>query len=293
MATCCRRPGFTLIELLVVIAIIAVLIGLLLPAVHKVREAAARSKCQNNLRQLTLACHGHHDAYKFFPASVGPRNLGDLGPSTRFSWVQAVFPFIEQDNLGRGVAAGVIADGRTNVPIIACPSDPRGPVIRPSDTASACTSYVAVAGTDTAGRDGVMYHNSRTKITDVKDGTSSTLLLGERPPGGYMNQFFGRWYDSGDGDVSMGTQQVTHFANLNLTGLGDGQPLEICSGTGVFKPGSLRDDCDVNHLWSLHTDGGYFAFADGSVRFIAYTAAPVLSALSTRAGGEVVDASSY
>jgi prepilin-type N-terminal cleavage/methylation domain-containing protein/prepilin-type processing-associated H-X9-DG protein len=213
------RKGFTLIELLVVIAIIAVLIGLLLPAVQKVRETANRARCQNNLKQIGLALANHESAKGYFPG------LGDLAPSGvtldytyAFSPLACVLPFVEQDNLNRlidfsrpaivgnawtgGINPAQDAAARTVIPFYLCPSDPRSPLFpqtstsRPpgnQDFVTAGTNYMVNTGTGTVGpgpnpqvnydsehpTDGMFWYGSRTRYRDITDGSSNTLLVSE------------------------------------------------------------------------------------------------------------------
>src|SRR6478752_9077575 len=113
-----RWRGFTLIELLVVIAIIAILIALLVPAVQKVRDAAARIQCANNLKQMGLALHNYHGAYQSFPTSVRPAGVTSL---PRVSWTIPLLPFIEQDNLRRQYDTTTNWDSAANLPLTSLP----------------------------------------------------------------------------------------------------------------------------------------------------------------------------
>ncbi|MGL6094730.1 MAG: DUF1559 domain-containing protein, partial [Fimbriiglobus sp.] len=211
------RSGFTLIELLVVIAIIAILIGLLLPAVQKVREAADRSTCQNNMKQMGLACQSFHDSYKRLP----PGSSNNTAPfdATGFgsSWAVYIFPYIEQDPIYRqwqltGNNTGWDNGTNANIPIVdiknlMCPSNPMpSNCAVPPGVARMSGDYVAVAGAapvafttsgyvetrfwtgpdagccnnGTVSGGGAMPPNGKVTLSSIKDGTSNTILIGEQ-----------------------------------------------------------------------------------------------------------------
>src|SRR5262245_43221321 len=192
-----RRRGFTLIELLVVIAIIAVLIGLLVPAVQKVRDAAARIQCSNNLKQLGLALHNYHGTNNAFPTSVRPAGFTSL---PRVSWTIPTLPYIEQDNLRRNYDTSSNWDSLTNLPltslpvkIFQCPSAPNpnrrdgDPQVNVWDLV-AVTDYAAATGVAAYAttvnptgvvQPGIMQKNATVKISDVTDGLSNTILIVE------------------------------------------------------------------------------------------------------------------
>jgi prepilin-type N-terminal cleavage/methylation domain-containing protein len=318
-----RRPGFTLIELLVVIAIIAVLIGMLVPAVQKVREAALRSECQNNMRQLGLAMHNYQGTnghlpqgvfYWDFNSATVEQNCHDY-----WSWMALLLPYVEQDNLynqadtwahqgtgwqtygppyfwwpwGDFWTSPPFATAPENpacaqiVKFYKCPMDPR-PLTAQDEGGNvvAFTSYLAVGGTSAdfghQPGDGITYWQSTTRLTDIKDGTSNTLMIGERPPSADL--FYGWWFagagwdGSGVGDVIMGAREYGYAAALG------------CDPSKVgFQPGNVNNPCDQVHWWSLHTGGGNFTLGDASVRYVNYSANSVLPALCTKWGGEVVN----
>ncbi len=293
-----RRRGFTLLELLVVIAIVAILIALTLAAVQRVRAAAGRADCQNRVRQLALALHQHHDAHSALPPGHRTLLFNGSGRVPLSAWTLAILPYLEHSALH---AQAVEAYRNqylpfrptphpglsTVVPAFLCPADARvatAPVSAKTKTLAAFTSYLGVAGTDAVkARDGVLYQRSATRFADVTDGLSGTLMLGERPPSADFQ--FGWWYAgagqrlTGSADVVLGVREP------NL------QPIVSGSACGPgnypFRPaGGFDDPCGMFHFWSPHPGGATFALADGSVRFLRYTADPVMPALATRAGGE-------
>ena len=293
-----RLRAFTLIELLVAIGVIAILIGLTLAAVQRVREAAARAKCQNNIRQLALALHQYHDANGTFPQGHRPLSLFRQQPLS--GWSLSILPYLEQQALYDQAQAAYRTSFipfrnpphlglSTVVAAFICPSDGRiatAQVSLRTNTLAAFTSYLGVAGTDAVtARNGMLFQASRTGFADIADGSSNTLLLGERPPSADFQ--FGWWYAgagqrlTGSADIVLGVREP----NLQLITVGS----PCGPGNYPFMPATgLNDPCGMFHFWSPHPGGANFAFADGSVRFLRYSADSIMPALSTRAGGEVV-----
>ena len=289
------RRAMTLVELLVVFAVIALLVGMLLPAVQNVRGAAARSKCQNNLRQLGIALHQSHDANNALPP--GHRSLLNPERLPFSGWTLVILPYVEQPSLYDQARAAYAATNfpfanpphtglSTVVVIFNCPSDSRvaSPQIsQRTRRLVAFTSYLGVSGRDYSTRDGVLYQDSYLNLLAITDGTSNTLMLGERPPSTDFQ--FGWWYAgvgqrlTGSADLILGVREE----NLQLVTVGSCAP-----GRYPFRAGRFDNQCDMFHFWSPHTGGANFALADGSVRFISYSANPIMPALASRAGGEAV-----
>jgi len=306
-----RQAGFTLIELLVVIAIIAILIGLLLPAVQKVREAAARMQCTNNLKQWGLACHNYHDVNQNFPAprAIGwgsatastPLYMGGYTTGYFFnpippnadsvgSWLTRALPFIEQDNLLKPVLASTSATLGTNfttmlntkIKMFTCPSD--GLSNSTAASSAAVTDYIGVTGNDEVGGSdakngvfGVWTYNSstnihRVKITSITDGTSNTVMIGERPPSSDL--YWGWWAYSDTDNILAHPNRETY----TVSG---------CNGNELFRPDIATNPKAACHYWSMHTGGGNWLLADGSVRFITYTNANVITQMASINGGQV------
>jgi prepilin-type N-terminal cleavage/methylation domain-containing protein/prepilin-type processing-associated H-X9-DG protein len=288
------RRGFTLIELLVVIAIIGVMMGLLASAVMRVRMTALRMQCSNHLRQIGLALHNYHDSQLCFPPGNSFRNGQD--PNPHMSWLARILPFVEQEALWRQTIQAYAQDSwfldnpphvglSTVIPVYGCPADSRTQGLgNVSGLVVAFTAYLGVEGVNQSTHDGMLYLDSRVRLADVRDGTSNTLLVGERPPSStlILGWWYAGWGQEKDGslDMDMGVQEYRSDSPLNNY---DSCPLK----TYEFGPGQVTNPCDAYHFWSMHGGGANFLLVDGSVRFLSYGAAPLMPALATRAGGEV------
>jgi prepilin-type N-terminal cleavage/methylation domain-containing protein/prepilin-type processing-associated H-X9-DG protein len=303
-----RRLGFTLIELLVVIAIIGILIALLLPAVQKVRDAANRIKCENNLKQIGLALHNYHDTYGALPPGVNQGTPRDSPPDYHYywSWMALILPYVEQQNLynqaddfARNVSwqnpYGPPSNPAqyTPIPTYQCPADNRQLMAsfvpeglgESQSIDVAFTGYLGVNGTNYSSRDGVLYAGSKIGFKDITDGLSNTLFVGERPPS--TDLVFGWWFDgAGQGDT--GSSDVVLGVQERLAG-GHGSEGGCPRGPYMFMQGDLNNNCDQYHFWSLHSGGANFLFCDASVHFIPYSGASILQPMATRAGGEPVE----
>ncbi len=302
-----RRPGFTLIELLVVIAIIAVLVALLLPAVQQAREAARRTQCKNNLKQIGLAIHNYESATLVFPPSStsaftrGVWNWPGAGPNDRtihlHSFASLILPHLEGTNIYNGIDYNVSSLAPANrtiasqiLPFYRCPSYTGSDVSKdPYYTTTvgydkfAIRNYVAMGAKTVVGlsgaipADGVMYPGSRTGFRDITDGTSNTVMIAETREenasvwiDGSTASVAARWLDLTSPTYSGNSVSINHRPYFP---------------GGIF-PSSIGQDWGPS---SFHTGGAHHLLCDGSVRFLSENMDVLLyDGLVSRNGGEVL-----
>lgn len=319
-----RKLGFTLVELLVVIAIIGILIALLLPAVQKIRESAARAKCQNNIRQQALALHAYHDANKLFPYGQFNGYVANsqtvppaYGVNCRVTWPFHIMPYIDlkttydtfmdwQIANPNGVSYGTPVR-MTTYSTYACPSDPNG--VYTDVNEGLHTSYLANNGNTEfwntsnpalpraggTSNTGVMMSGARLKLRDILDGTSNTLLLSETlhwpmrmtvPPAPA-----GMSREERRGRVFNGYFGETFFSTKYTPNTANVDGCFRCPDQPpAYLPCAQVGNAAIQSARSMHSGGVNAAMSDGSVRFVSEDIDPtVWSAMGTRAGFEPVN----
>ena len=301
-----NRRAFTLLELLVVIALLAVLVGLIVPAVMRVRASALRVQCQNNLKQIGLAMHGYHDDVGSFPPGYTSRPSPDpTATSPGWGWPAYLLPYVDQADVYRRLRFELPIEHPANnegrkfrVPVYICPADPAVPPLFGLDLGDgnpplliAPLSYAGCWGSGEASevpgpKEGILYRNSRVRLIDVTDGTSQTTLVGDRAWSHAMAPWVGAvprglllpgplnpWRGTSDAVAPASDLVLAHSTSIN---------------NGSIDDGSLDD------YFGFHPGGINMLFADGSVHFLRSTIdRQLFHALGTRAGGEVVDTSDF
>lgn len=293
-----RRTGFTLIELLVVIAIIAVLIALLLPAVQQAREAARRTQCRNNLKQIGLALHNYADLFSTFPPGfIAGADTASTSPG--WGWSVMILPQFDQAPLYNSLNVNLPIEHPANASQIAtplaayvCPSDITNGAFLLTNSSNATiarvtpSSYAGSAGNDSSDVadlvcNGVMFRNSRVRIGDITDGTSNTIVIGERS-WSFTN---GTW-------VGAPNTAVTRAGVRNSFPSATGSAPCLGLAHAHYINVTADPDGGLDDFSSLHIGGAHCLFGDGSVRFLKTVVSDggledAFQAAGTRAGGEI------
>ena len=304
--------GFTLIELLVVIAIIAILISLLLPAVQQSREAARRTQCRNNLKQIGLALHNYHDVHLTFPPGYTARAMTQTDPAAAesgpgFAWGTFFLPYLEQENLFNhfdftedAVDTHNLAHGQEVLNHFLCPTDPAPRTFElPGGIELPSSNYVGIYGYGNVSMNpgigtGIFFRNSSTRIRDITDGTSNTICVGERMhendnvPTLDPANANSTWYAA--------IPASARPAGMMMVAMMEQSPSLVLGHVGQDAMGPMpamhHTPNSTNHIVNFssnHSGGVQFLLCDGSVHFMGEDVHyATFRSLGERADGEVI-----
>lgn len=280
-----RRSGTTLFEILLVLAILGVLFSLLLVAIHKIRSISLRAECSVRLKNIGLALLTHNTTRGSFPPGLANPESGD--PFPFMGWCARISPFLEREDIWKEASEAFAAEKNflvdpphsllyRKIPQFACPGGSEPAFDRPGFAHYGFGWYLGVSGNQTLkSTNGVLFLNSAVRPEDILDGTTNTMMVGERPPGagGDLGWWYAGWgqQKEGSGEMVLSVRE----SNVHYPTCPYG-PFEY-----VKRAGSR---CDSFQFWSHHPGGSHFLFADGSIRLIGYGSDAALFSLASRAG---------